>query len=174
MARTKQTARKSTGGKGSSYQQLAWAQVCQPLEVKPPPLRSRVLIFAKIPQNSEEYRAHHRAPFQRLVHWDCAGLQERSSFQSTAVLALQEPPRAYLVGLLRTACAIHAKRVTIMPKNIQLARRIRGSALNRYYRSTLGTLVFFPHCDLGFVGGMKRIWTSLKSSRTLLCIWKKD
>ena len=45
-----------------------------------------------------------------------------------AVLALQEASEAYLVGLFEDTnlCAIHAKRVTIMPKDIQLARRIRG------------------------------------------------
>ena len=49
-------------------------------------------------------------------------------FQSTAVGALQEASEAYLVGLFEDTnlCAIHAKRVTIMPKDIQLARRIRG------------------------------------------------
>ena len=49
-------------------------------------------------------------------------------FQSSAVLALQEASEAYLVGLFEDTnlCAIHAKRVTIMPKDIQLARRIRG------------------------------------------------
>ena len=49
-------------------------------------------------------------------------------FQSSAVLALQEAAEAYLVGLFEDTnlCAIHAKRVTIMPKDIQLARRIRG------------------------------------------------
>jgi histone H3 len=49
-------------------------------------------------------------------------------FQSTAVLALQEAAEAYLIMLLEDAnlCAIHGKRVTIMPKDIQLARRIRG------------------------------------------------
>ncbi|KAH7415536.1 hypothetical protein KP509_14G050000, partial [Ceratopteris richardii] len=48
--------------------------------------------------------------------------------QSHAVLALQEAAEAYLVGLFEDTnlCAIHAKRVTIMPKDIQLARRIRG------------------------------------------------
>ena len=48
--------------------------------------------------------------------------------QSTVVLALQEASEAYLVGLFEDAnlCAIHAKRVTLMPKDIQLARRIRG------------------------------------------------
>ena len=49
-------------------------------------------------------------------------------FQSSAVLALQEASEAYLVGLFEDTnlCAIHAKRVTIMPRDIQLARRIRG------------------------------------------------
>ena len=43
-------------------------------------------------------------------------------------MALQEAAEAHLVGLLEDAnlCAIHGKRVTIMPKDIQLARRIRG------------------------------------------------
>lgn len=49
-------------------------------------------------------------------------------FQSAAIGALQEAAEAYLVGLFEDTnlCAIHAKRVTIMPKDIQLARRIRG------------------------------------------------
>nr|CAB3494696.1 unnamed protein product [Digitaria exilis] len=49
-------------------------------------------------------------------------------FQSHAVLALQEAEEAYLVGLFEDTnlCAVHAKRVTIMSKDIQLARRIRG------------------------------------------------
>ena len=48
--------------------------------------------------------------------------------QSTAILALQEAAEAYLVGLFEDTnlCAIHAKRVTIMTKDMQLARRIRG------------------------------------------------
>ncbi|GMH24691.1 hypothetical protein Nepgr_026534 [Nepenthes gracilis] len=51
-----------------------------------------------------------------------------STRKSHAVLALQEAAEAYLVGLFEDTnlCAIHAKRVTIMPKDIQLARRIRG------------------------------------------------
>ena len=49
-------------------------------------------------------------------------------FQGSAILALQEASESYLVGLFEDTnlCAIHAKRVTIMPKDIQLARRIRG------------------------------------------------
>ena len=49
-------------------------------------------------------------------------------FQSSAVVALQEASESYLACLFEDTnlCAIHAKRVTIMPKDIQLARRIRG------------------------------------------------
>ena len=49
-------------------------------------------------------------------------------FQGTAVLALQEASEAYLVGVFEDTnlCALHAKRVTIMPKDMQLAMRIRG------------------------------------------------
>ncbi|ETW83989.1 hypothetical protein HETIRDRAFT_312479, partial [Heterobasidion irregulare TC 32-1] len=49
-------------------------------------------------------------------------------WQSSALQALQEATEAYLVHLFEDAnlCAIHAKRVTIMPRDIQLARRIRG------------------------------------------------
>jgi histone H3 len=58
------------------------------------------------------------------------GLRVQSDlrFQSHAVLALQEAAESYLVGLFEDTnlCAIHAKRVTIMPKDVQLATRIRG------------------------------------------------
>ncbi|CAB4286411.1 unnamed protein product [Prunus armeniaca] len=56
----------------------------------------------------------------------CRGLSVLGWGGSHAVLALQEAAEAYLVGLFKDTnpCAIHAKRVTIMPKDIQLARRI--------------------------------------------------
>ena len=49
-------------------------------------------------------------------------------FEAKALIALQEAAEAYLVSLFEDTnlCGIHAKRVTIMPKDIQLARRIRG------------------------------------------------
>ena len=55
-------------------------------------------------------------------------LQSVLTIQSGAILALQEAAETYLVGLLEDSnlCAIHTKRVTIMPRDIQLARRIRG------------------------------------------------
>jgi histone H3 len=69
-----------------------------------------------------------KLPFQRLVRELAQEFKTDLRFQSTAILALQEAAEAYLVGLFEDTnlCAIHAKRVTIMPKDIQLARRIRG------------------------------------------------
>ena len=57
-----------------------------------------------------------------------AHMQSDLRFQSHAILALQEAAEAYLVGLFEDTnlCAIHAKRVTIMPKDVHLATRIRG------------------------------------------------
>ncbi|KVI00630.1 Histone core [Cynara cardunculus var. scolymus] len=64
----------------------------------------------------------------RLVREIAQDFKTDLRFQSSAVAALQEAAEAYLVGLFEDTnlCAIHAKRVTIMPKDIQLARRIRG------------------------------------------------
>jgi len=69
-----------------------------------------------------------KLPFQRLVREIAQDFKTDLRFQSAAVAALQEASEAYLVGLFEDTnlCAIHAKRVTIMPKDIQLARRIRG------------------------------------------------
>ncbi|CAA6672755.1 unnamed protein product [Spirodela intermedia] len=69
-----------------------------------------------------------KLPFQRLVREIAQDFKTDLRFQSSAVSALQEAAEAYLVGLFEDTnlCAIHAKRVTIMPKDIQLARRIRG------------------------------------------------
>jgi len=69
-----------------------------------------------------------KLPFQRLVREIVQNIKIDIRFQSRAVFALQVASEAYLVGLLEDAklCAIHAKRVTILPEDIQLARRIRG------------------------------------------------
>jgi len=73
-----------------------------------------------------------KLPFSRLIK-EIA--QERSNkglrFQSSAIMALQEAAESYLVQLFEDTllCAIHARRVTVMPKDMNLARRIRGDAL---------------------------------------------
>lgn len=71
-----------------------------------------------------------KLPFQRLVKEIAQDFKADLRFQSTAVLALQEAAETYLVSLFADTnlCAIHAKRVTILVKDVQLARRIRGEA----------------------------------------------
>ena len=78
-------------------------------------------------QKSTELLIRHR-PFVRLVREIAQNMLVDLRFQSCAILALQEAAEAYLVGLFEDTnlCAIHANRTTIKPKDIQLARRIRG------------------------------------------------
>ena len=56
------------------------------------------------------------------------GFRNDQRIQAVAIKGLQEAAEAYLVGLFEDSnlCAIHARRVTIMPRDVQLARRIRG------------------------------------------------
>ncbi|CAN0415517.1 unnamed protein product, partial [Ascophyllum nodosum] len=94
-----------------------------------PPLQARYGCLREIRryQKSTELLIR-KLPFQRLVREIAQDFKSDLRFQGSAVLALQEAAEAYLVGLFEDTnlCAIHAKRVTIMPKDIQLARRIRG------------------------------------------------
>ena len=133
MARTKQTARKNTGGKAPRKQVPAKAArktapaiagVKKPHRYKPGTVALREI---RKYQKSTELLIR-KLPFQRLVREIANDYKSDLRFQSSAVLALQEASEAYLVGLFEDTnlCAIHAKRVTIMPKDMQLARRIRG------------------------------------------------
>ena len=133
MARTKQTARKSTGGKAPRKQLASKAAR------KSTPSTGGVKAARRYRPGTVAMREIRRyqkttdlllkkAPFQRLVREVAQDFKNELRFQSSAVMALQEASEAYLVGLFEDTnlCAIHAKRVTIMPKDIQLARRIRG------------------------------------------------
>ncbi|KAM3350901.1 hypothetical protein ACQJBY_023131 [Aegilops geniculata] len=133
MARTKQTARKSTGGK-APRKQLATKAARKSAPAtggvkKPHRFRPGTVALREIRkyQKSTELLIR-KLPFQRLVREIAQDFKTDLRFQSSAVSALQEAAEAYLVGLFEDTnlCAIHAKRVTIMPKDIQLARRIRG------------------------------------------------
>ncbi|XP_041511167.1 histone H3.3A-like [Microtus oregoni] len=110
MASTKQTARKSTGGKARRKQLATKA--------------SR----KSAPSTGGVKKLHRYRPGTRLVREIAQDFKTDLRFQSAAIGALQEASEAYLVGLFEDTnlCAIHAKRVTIMPKDIQLACRIRG------------------------------------------------
>ncbi|KFM67991.1 Histone H3.1, partial [Stegodyphus mimosarum] len=133
MARTKQTARKSTGGK-APRKQLATkaARKIAPATggvKKPHRYRPGTVALREIRryQKSTELLIR-KLPFQRLVREIAQDFKTDLRFQSSAVMAMQEACEAYLVGLFEDCnlCAIHAKRITIMPKDVQLARRIRG------------------------------------------------
>lgn len=131
MARTKQTARKSTGGK-------APRQVLPTMKKESKPSsRSRRYKPGKLALR--EIRRYQKStdllirkmPFQRVVRELASYYKLDLRFQETAILALQEATEAYLVGLFQDTnlCALHAKRFTILPKDMQLARRIRGDRL---------------------------------------------
>ncbi|XP_070810437.1 histone H3.3A-like [Pituophis catenifer annectens] len=133
MAHTKQTARNTTGGK-APHNQLATkaARKSAPSTggiKKPHRYRPGAVALGEIRryQKSTELLIH-QLPFQRLVREIAQDFKTDLWFPSAAIGALQEASEAYLVGLFEDTnlCAIHAKRVTIMSKNIQLARRIWG------------------------------------------------
>ena len=69
-----------------------------------------------------------KLPFQRLARSIVQEYAPNYRIQTGALAALQEGAESYLVELFEDTnlCAIHAKRVTIMPKDMQLAQRIRG------------------------------------------------
>ena len=133
MARTKQTARKNTGGKAPrkviAQKQAKKVSASTGGVKKPHRFRPGTVALREIRrfQKSTELLIR-KLPFQRLVREIASEFKNDLRFQSSAVLALQEASESYLVGLFEDTnlCAIHAKRVTIMPKDMQLARRIRG------------------------------------------------
>ena len=132
MARTKHTARKNTGAK-QPRKHIAHKQskgkapaggVKRAHRFRPGTVALRE---TRRFQKSTELLIR-KLPFQRLVREIANDFKTDLRFQSSAILALQEAAEAYMVGLFEDTnlCAIHAKRVTIMPKDMQLARRIRG------------------------------------------------
>jgi len=140
MARTKQTATKRTGGAADVRhkvvrQQLAAQAARRSLPStggvkKPHRYRPGTVALREIRhyQKSTELVIR-KQPFQRLVREVTRDTMKKDyRFQSHAIMALHEASEAYLVSLFEDTnlCAIHAKRVTIMPKDMQLARRIRG------------------------------------------------
>merc|ERR1711939_970356 len=131
MARTKQTARKSTGGKAprkmaskSAKKSALAGGVKKPHRYRPGTVALREI---RKYQKSTEMLMR-KLPFQRLLREVAQNFKRDLRFQASTIACLQEAAEAYVVGLFEDTnlCAIHAKRVTIMPKDILLARRIRG------------------------------------------------
>merc|ERR1712110_409183 len=112
MARTKHTARKATSSKAPRKSVADKSAKGKAPNVATPGVK----------------RPHRFKPGTVSLREIANDFKTDLRFQSSAVLALQEAAEAYMVGLFEDTnlCAIHAKRVTIMPKDMQLARRIRG------------------------------------------------
>eukprot|EP00916_Digyalum_oweni_P001183 GHVL01002321.1.p1 GENE.GHVL01002321.1~~GHVL01002321.1.p1 ORF type:complete len:140 (+),score=27.00 GHVL01002321.1:99-518(+) len=136
MARTKHAAKKAIGGKAprkSLAQKSSRVKTTKKIEgggiKKTHRFRPGTVALREIRryQKSTELLIR-KLPFQRLVREIAQDFKSDLRFQSSAVGALQEASEAYLVGLFEDTnlCAIHAKRVTIFPRDLQLARRIRG------------------------------------------------
>ena len=134
MARTKQTARKNTSSAGKAPRKQIASKAARKTAPsmggikKPHRYRPGTVALREIKryQKSTELLIR-KLPFQRVVREVAQEYKSDLRFQSNAVLALQEACESYIVGLFEDTnlCAIHARRVTIMPKDIQLARRIR-------------------------------------------------
>ena len=151
MARTKTTARKSTGG-----------GIKKPRKQIPLPSKSKLQTKSAkktvpVPESItgggikrahryrpgtvalREIRKYQKStdlllrklPFQRIVKDITQSYKQDIRYRSSALEALQHSCEAFIVGLFEDTnlCAIHAKRVTIMVKDIALARRIRGDKI---------------------------------------------
>ena len=73
-------------------------------------------------------------PKMAFLRVACEILQRESPtsrIQASTVLALQEAAEGCLICLMEDTnlCTIHSKRITILPKDMQLARRIQGETL---------------------------------------------
>jgi histone H3 len=69
-----------------------------------------------------------RAPFYRMARCLAAVTMEGYRFQTAALAVIQEATESYVIGILANAnlAALHAKRVTVMPRDLHLARRLAG------------------------------------------------
>ena len=133
MGRTKSVAIRSIGAK-KWRKQLA----VKPVRSRPPIVGGVIKPHRYRPGTValREIRRYQRStnllirklPFRRLVGELARGFNANLRFQESAVEAIQEAAESYLVGLFEDTqlCAIHAKRITVQPKDIQLARRLRG------------------------------------------------
>ena len=176
MARTKQTARVTTGGKVFIHLRRAFGEGFLHFCIFLPFAFAKVYLFLlhkqavpKILASKAAKRTHHtnggggikkafryrpgtvalrqirkyqkttellirKLPFNRLVREVAQEFKAELHFRAEAIHAMQEASEAFLVGVFEDSnlCTIHGKRVTMMPKDMQLAMRIRG---DRYYTS---------------------------------------
>ena len=132
MARTKATARKSSGAKAprkSSKKNNSQGTTAGGKQKKTHRFRPGTVALREIKKYQKSTNLLlRRAPFSRLVREIAQKQKEQLRFQASAISALQEATESYLISLFEDTneLAIHAKRVTIMSKDLKLARRLRG------------------------------------------------
>jgi histone H3 len=140
MARVKQTARKSCAGKsprkhigGKSPRHFPCSLKLVPstagLKKFPRRFRPGTVALREIRKYQKSTNLLiKKLPFQRLVRQITRDIHHEMRFQSTALLALQEAAESYIISLFEDAhlCAIHADRITLTPRDLALAKRIRG------------------------------------------------
>lgn len=141
MARTKQTARKSSGSgprvnlvtKAAKVARKKFAPknggVKRPLRYRPGTVALREI---RKYQKTTDLLIR-KLPFQRFVREVAQDYKTDIKFQSSAMECLQEAAEAYLVGLFEDTlrCALHARRITIQAKDMKLARKLRGDMNSR-------------------------------------------
>lgn len=94
----------------------------------------------------------------REITQDFPKFSDGGRYQAVALEAIQEASESYLVGLFEDTnlCAIHAKRVTVMPKDMQLAHFHAGSDRNNQHLLNAGG------CNnkhrMGVMGGILNSW----------------
>jgi histone H3 len=133
-ARTKATARKSTGGKAPrkaiSLTGPARKKAPEVGDVKKPHRFHPGTVALREIRRYQKSTALliRKLPFQRFVREIAQDIKTDLRFQASAMAALQESLEAYLVGMMENSnlSAIHAKRVTVMPKDIELANRLHS------------------------------------------------
>ena len=134
MARTKHTVRKALDGAAMRMVQAS-KNIAVKAPRKPPPcqmqkkrrFRPGTVTLREIWQyQMSTDLLIRRAPFQRVMYEIVRSFRNDLRIQAAAIKGLQEAAEAYLVSLFEDSnlCAIHAKQVTIMPRDVQLARRI--------------------------------------------------
>lgn len=142
MARTKQTARKSTGGSNGKLTAPRKRDLLKDIKdkkYKPDPgLKRRLSNGEGVIRDIHKLTTTtdsliRKLPFQRLVREIAHEIKTDIRFQKSAVDSIQEAAESYLIRLFQDAnlCVLHSKRVTVMPRDLILAQKIRGEKFTR-------------------------------------------
>ncbi len=140
MGRTKNMAKQGKKGKRGGKGGKKRSKVAPKKERKKMRWRPGTVTLRRIRKYQKSTKTLvQRLPFQRVVREIARGYNSDVRFQASSLLALQEATEAYVVGLFEDVnlCAIHAGRVTIMSKDMHLARRIRGETLMSEYHDLM-------------------------------------